>query len=117
MGIIVLALVRQREPGADEFYIPTWVKVACGDARSRSGTYMGGWRIIRTLGHEVIQMDPAQGFAAQGAGAAVILSASHVGYPLSTTQVMSGAVIGSGATKRLSRCAGAWPGTSCWRGC
>ena len=51
------------------------------------GTYVGGWRIIRTMGSRIIKMDPAQGFAAQSAGAAVILSASHVGFPLSTTQV------------------------------
>ncbi len=54
------------------------------------------------MGSKIIKMDPAQGFAAQGAGAAVILSASHVGFPLSTTQVMSGAIIGAGAAKRLS---------------
>ena len=58
--------------------------------RSPLGTYVGGWRIIRTMGSRIIKMDPAQGFAAQGAGAAVILSASHVGFPLSTTHVISG---------------------------
>ena len=66
------------------------------------GTYFGGWRIVRTMGSKIIKMDPAQGFAAQGAGAAVILSASHVGFPLSTTHVMSGAIMGAGAAKRLS---------------
>ena len=69
-------------------------------ARSRLGTYVGGWRIIKTMGSRIIKMDPAQGFAAQGAGAAVILSASHVGFPLSTTHVISGAVMGAGAAKR-----------------
>ena len=54
------------------------------------------------MGTRIIKMDPAQGFAAQGAGAAVILSASHVGFPLSTTHVMSGAIMGAGAAKRLS---------------
>ena len=67
------------------------------------GTYVGGWRIIKTMGSRIIKMDPAQGFAAQGAGAAVILSASHVGFPLSTTHVISGAIMGAGAAKRLSR--------------
>jgi PiT family inorganic phosphate transporter len=66
------------------------------------GTYFGGWRIIRTMGSKIIKMDPPQGFAAQGAGSAVILSASHVGFPLSTTHVMSGAIMGAGAAKRLS---------------
>ena len=66
------------------------------------GTYSGGWRIIRTMGSRIIKMDPAQGFSAQGAGAAVVLTASHLGYPLSTTHVISGAVMGAGAAKRLS---------------
>jgi PiT family inorganic phosphate transporter len=66
------------------------------------GTYFGGWRIVRTMGSRIIKMDPAQGFAAQSVGSAVILSASHVGFPLSTTHVMSGAIMGAGAAKRLS---------------
>ena len=66
------------------------------------GTYIGGWRIIRTMGSRIIKMDTAQGFAAQGAGAAVILAASHFGFPLSTTHTISGAVMGAGAAKRLS---------------
>ena len=66
------------------------------------GTYAGGWRIIRTLGTRIIKMDPAQGFAAQSAGATVILASSHFGYPLSTTHTISGAVMGAGAAKRLS---------------
>src|SRR5205823_2940518 len=80
------------------------------------GTYVGGWRIIRTMGSRIIKMDPAQGFTAQGAGAAVILASSHFGYPLSTTQVISGGVMGAGAARRLSavrwgvagNIAGAW---------
>jgi inorganic phosphate transporter, PiT family len=66
------------------------------------GTYVGGWRIIKTMGSRIHKMDAAQGFAAQGAGSTVILAASHVGFPLSTTHTISGAVIGSGAAKRLS---------------
>ena len=66
------------------------------------GTYVGGWRIIKTMGSRIHKMDAAQGFAAQGSGATVILAASHVGFPLSTTHTISGAVIGSGAAKRLS---------------
>ena len=67
-----------------------------------AGTYVGGWRIIRTMGSRIIKMDPAQGFSAQTAGAAVILSASHAGFPLSTTHVISGAIMGAGAAKRVS---------------
>ena len=100
MGIIFLALVANGNlpPDAD---IPTWVVVSAATAIAL-GTYVGGWRIIRTMGSRIIKMDPAQGFAAQGAGAAVILSASHVGFPLSTTHVISGAIMGAGAAKRLS---------------
>jgi PiT family inorganic phosphate transporter len=100
MGIIFLALVANGNlsPDAD---VPTWVIVSAATAIA-AGTYVGGWRIIRTMGSRIIKMDPAQGFAAQGVGAAVILSASHVGFPLSTTHVMSGAIMGAGAAKRLS---------------
>jgi len=100
MGIIALALVAHGDlaPGADP---PTWVIVSAATAIAL-GTYVGGWRIIRTMGSRIIKMDPAQGFAAQSAGATVILSASHVGFPLSTTHVISGAIIGAGAAKRLS---------------
>ena len=66
------------------------------------GTYAGGWRIIRTVGTRIIKMDPAQGVAAQGSGAIVILVSSHFGYPLSSTHVISGGVVGAGAAKRLS---------------
>jgi inorganic phosphate transporter, PiT family len=100
MGIIFLALVANGnlQPDAD---IPDWVIVSAATAIAL-GTYVGGWRIIRTMGSRIIKMDPAQGFSAQGAGAAVILSASHVGFPLSTTHVISGAIMGAGAAKRLS---------------
>ena len=100
MGIIFLALVANGNLSADAD-IPTWVIVSSATAIAL-GTYFGGWRIVRTMGSRIIKMDPAQGFAAQGAGAAVILSASHVGFPLSTTHVMSGAIMGAGAAKRLS---------------
>jgi inorganic phosphate transporter, PiT family len=100
MGIIALALVASGhlDSGADP---PTWVVVSAATAIAL-GTYVGGWRIIRTMGSRIIKMDPAQGFAAQGVGSAVILSASHVGFPLSTTHVISGAIMGAGAAKRIS---------------
>jgi PiT family inorganic phosphate transporter len=101
MGVIVLALIAHGDIAADNFHVPTWVKVSAASAIAL-GTYAGGWRIIRTMGSRIIKMDSAQGFAAQGSGAAVILAASHVGYPLSTTHVISGGVMGAGAAKRLS---------------
>ena len=101
MGIITLALVAHGNIPAGEFAVPTWVIVSAATAIA-VGTYAGGWRIIRTLGSRIIKMDPAQGFAAQGAGAAVILAASHVGYPLSTTHTISGGIMGAGAARRLS---------------
>ena len=101
MGIITLALIAHGSLPADQFHVPTWVIVSSAAAIAL-GTYTGGWRIIRTMGSRIIKMDPAQGFSAQGAGAAVVLTASHLGYPLSTTHVITGSVMGAGAAKRLS---------------
>ena len=101
MGVITLALVAHGNISASAFHVPTWVVIASASAIS-IGTFSGGWRIIRTLGTRIVKMDPAQGFAAQGAGAAVILAASSVGYPLSTTHVISGGILGAGAGKRVS---------------
>ena len=100
MGIIFLALVANGNLSSSSD-VPTWVVLSAATAIAL-GTYVGGWRIIRTMGSRIIKMDPAQGFAAQGTGAAVILSASHAGFPLSTTQVITGAIMGAGAAKRLS---------------
>jgi PiT family inorganic phosphate transporter len=100
MGIITLALIANGNLSGD-FHVPTWVVVSSASAISL-GTYFGGWRIIRTMGNRIIKMDPAQGFSAQGAGAAVVLTASHLGFPLSTTHVISGGIMGAGAAKRLS---------------
>jgi inorganic phosphate transporter, PiT family len=101
MGVITLALVANGTIAQADFHVPGWVVVAAATAIAL-GTYAGGWRIIRTMGSRIHKMDSAQGFAAQGAGAVVILAASKVGFPLSTTHTISGAVIGSGAAKRLS---------------
>jgi PiT family inorganic phosphate transporter len=101
MGVITLALIAHGDISADHFYVPDWV-VASAATAIAAGTYVGGWRIIRTLGTRIHKMDSAQGFAAQGGGAVVILASSHFGFPLSTTHTISGAVIGSGAAKRLS---------------
>jgi PiT family inorganic phosphate transporter len=99
MGVIALALF---EAGRlDHFYIPTWVIVAAGVAIG-AGTYAGGWRIMRTMGQRVFRIEPESGFAAQASAGATIYLATRYGYPLSTTHVVSGAIMGAGATKRLS---------------
>ncbi|MEJ7891234.1 MAG: inorganic phosphate transporter [Solirubrobacteraceae bacterium] len=100
MGVIVLALVANGNL-SDGAGVPTWVVVSAASAIAL-GTYAGGWRIIRTMGTRIIKMDPAQGFTSQASGAAVILSASQAGFPLSTTHVISGAIMGAGAAKRVS---------------
>jgi inorganic phosphate transporter, PiT family len=100
MGIITLALVANGTLGADA-NPPTWVIVASATAIAL-GTYSGGWRIIKTTGTRIIKMDAAQGFSSQGAGAAVILASTHFGFPLSTTHVINGGVMGAGAGKRVS---------------
>jgi PiT family inorganic phosphate transporter len=101
MGIITLALIAHGNLSSTDFHVPTWVVISSATAIAL-GTYSGGWRIIRTMGSRIIKMDPAQGFSAQGAGSAVVLTASHLGFPLSTTHVISGGIMGAGAAKRLS---------------
>src|SRR5204862_4936181 len=98
---ITLALVAHGNLPASNPEVPDWVVISAASAIAM-GTYSGGWRIIKTLGTRIIKMDAAQGFTTQGSGAAVILAASHVGFPLSTTHVISGGVMGAGAAKRLS---------------
>ena len=96
MGVISLALIANGSiEGGANFDVPTWVVVICASAIA-AGTYSGGWRIIKTLGTKVVEVRPPQGFGSEAIAATVILASSHVGYPLSTTQVVSGAVCGSG---------------------
>ncbi|QEO13371.1 inorganic phosphate transporter [Agromyces intestinalis] len=101
MGVITLTLVAAglQSAGSD---VQWWVIVTCAIAIAL-GTYMGGWRIIKTLGTGLTDVKPAQGFAAETATAATILASSHVGFALSTTQVASGSVIGSGLGRRGSK--------------
>ncbi|MDQ0778136.1 PiT family inorganic phosphate transporter [Streptomyces aurantiacus] len=98
MGIITLALVTGGvlAPGANP---PVWVIVSAGCAIAL-GTYLGGWRIIRTMGKGLTDLAPPQGFAAQTSAATVILASSHLGFSLSTTQSCSGAVMGSGLGRK-----------------
>src|SRR4051812_14162576 len=96
MGVISLALIANGTiAGGPSFRVPEWVVISCATAIA-FGTYCGGWRIIKTLGTKVVEVRPPQGFGSETVAASVILASSHVGYPLSTTQVVSGAVAGSG---------------------
>jgi PiT family inorganic phosphate transporter len=101
MGVITLALIAHGDVSASHFYVPIWVKIVCALAIA-SGTAIGGWRIINTMGNRITEIEPPQGFAAEAASAAVILSSSYYGYPLSTTHVVSGGVMGAGLGKKLA---------------
>jgi len=99
MGIITMALV---SGGAIKTLdVPTWVVLICALAMG-FGTLFGGWKIIKTLGHKMLKLEPIHGFAAETSSTAIIIAASHFGLPVSTTHVVSTAILGVGATKRLS---------------
>jgi PiT family inorganic phosphate transporter len=113
MGIISLALFTGTASGAfaglppifhfletPEFKIPSWVIVLCA-ATMAAGTAAGGWRIIRTLGHKMVKLQPVHGFAAETTAAVIIQVASSHGIPLSTTHVISASIMGVGAVKRF----------------
>ncbi len=99
MGIITMSLFSYGL--IDSFQVPVWVMVVAATAMA-AGTSVGGWRIIKTMGHKIIKLEPIHGFAAETAAATVIQIASHVGLPVSTTHVISGSIMGVGASKRLS---------------
>ena len=94
MGVITLALIGSGEWSSTSS-IPIWVKVACAAAIAL-GTYLGGWRIIRTLGKGLVEISPPQGMAAESASAVTILASSQLGFALSTTHVATGSILGSG---------------------
>ena len=100
MGIITLALmaggVLHKGPSG-EFEIPIYVILACAITMA-AGTMNGGWKIIKTMGHKIIRLKPIHGFAAETSAAGLILTASHFGIPLSTTHVISTAIMGVGST-------------------
>jgi PiT family inorganic phosphate transporter len=100
MGVITLTLITAGMLPAGSAP-PMWVVLAAGLAIGL-GTYMGGWRIIRTLGRRMSDIQPVQGFTAETTSAAVILTSSHLGLPLSTTQVCTGSILGSAAGRRLA---------------
>lgn len=98
MGVITLALIAGGH-WSDTGNIPLWVKVACAGAIAL-GTYLGGWRIIRTLGKGLVEISSPQGMAAESSSAAVILASSHLGFALSTTHVATGSILGTGIGKK-----------------
>ncbi|MBL1068932.1 inorganic phosphate transporter [Streptomyces sp. 7-21] len=101
MGVVVMALVIADVQEADDG-IPVWVKVVCALMLSL-GTYVGGWRIMRTLGRRIIELNPPSGFAAESTSATVLYAASYLFHaPISTTHVITSAIMGAGATRRLS---------------
>ncbi len=99
MGIITAALLAG---GAiNSFHVPLWVVISCALAMGL-GTSVGGWRIIKTMGARIIKLEPVHGFAAETSAAIVIIGASILGKPVSTTHVISASIMGVGATKRMS---------------
>lgn len=95
----VLSFLRTPTPEAgQQLHIAVWIKVVCALTMA-AGTYAGGWRIIKTLGHKMVKLHPVHGFAAETTAAAIIGAASHWGIPLSTTHVISSAIMGVGSAK------------------
>jgi PiT family inorganic phosphate transporter len=99
MGVITLALVAHGSLPHHGLHVPYWV-IGSAAAAMGLGTYAGGWRIIRTLGHRITDVQPPQGFSAETSAGAVILASSFFGYPLSTTHVVGGGVLGAGLGRR-----------------
>lgn len=99
MGIITLALVVFGQLETVE--VPLWVKLACASAMA-AGTAIGGWKIVRTMGHRIFKLEPVHGFAAETSASLVICGASLAGAPISTTHTITACIFGVGSTKRLS---------------
>ena len=101
MGIITLSLMTYGVISNETFKIPTWVICACALTLA-SGTITGGWKIIRTMSSKVIKMKPIHGFSVEVASASIILTASHFGFPVSTTHIISTAIVGVGSMVKAS---------------
>ena len=115
MGVVTLALISSHLLPS-QAAVPLWVILSSAVAMAL-GTAVGGWRIIKTMGSKLVDLTPAHGFAAETAAASVILVATHLGLPISTTHVIASSILGVGATRRAnSACAGARRPTSCWPG-
>lgn len=100
MGIIALVLYTSGYLG-NEFYVPVWV-ILSAHAAIGLGTYMGGWKVVRTMGMKLTHLRPIGGFCAETAGASVLLGTALAGIPVSTTHTIAGAIMGVGSTRRLS---------------
>ena len=100
MGIIAVLLFSQGLLGAD-FYVPFWVVITC-QAAMGLGTLIGGWRIVNTVGSKITRLTPVQGCCASAAGAIMLIAATYLGIPVSTTHTVTGSVIGVGAARKLS---------------
>jgi PiT family inorganic phosphate transporter len=100
MGIIAVLLYSQGQLGST-FFVPFWVVITC-QAAMGLGTLMGGWRIVRTMGSKITRLTPMQGFCAETGGAITLFGATYLGIPVSTTHTITGAIIGVGASRRLS---------------
>jgi PiT family inorganic phosphate transporter len=98
MGVIFLALISYGAASSNDTVPPIWVILSCAVAIAL-GTYLGGWRVIRTLGKGLVEIESPQGMAAETSSAAIILLSSHFGYALSTTHVATGSILGSGVGK------------------
>ncbi len=99
MGIITMALLSYGI--LPTFDVPTWVKISCAVAMGL-GTAAGGWRIIKTIGRDFVKLQPVHGFCVETAAAGVILGASSIGMPVSTTHVITSSILGVGISKRLT---------------
>lgn len=100
MGIIAVLLYSQGMLG-DTFYVPYWVVVSCYVAIA-AGTMSGGWRIVKTMGSKITRLTPAQGFSAETGAALMLYLATWLGIPVSSTHTITGAIVGVGASRRLS---------------
>src|SRR5579872_372206 len=101
MGVITLALISGHFLSSSSFHVPLWVVIAAA-ASMGAGTYAGGWRIIRTMGTRLYKIAPAEGFTAQTVAASLIQGASNLGFPVSTTHVVTGSILGAGASESAS---------------
>jgi PiT family inorganic phosphate transporter len=100
MGIIAVLLFAHGKLGP-EFHVPFWVVISC-QAALGLGTLLGGWRIVHTMGSKITRLSPQQGFCAETGGAITIFLATHIGVPISTTHTITGAIVGVGASRRVS---------------
>jgi PiT family inorganic phosphate transporter len=100
MGVITALLIAGGFLDSESFVVPIWVIL--GAAAIAIGTFLGGWRIVKTMAFRLTQLRPCQGFCAETGGGAILTSIAWLGIPVSTTHAISGAIMGVGATKRLS---------------